>query len=311
MAMIRSAMRILRSTSNDVHANLALEERLLDTCGDEATLLFTVNAPSVVVGKNQVPWRELNLPELRRRGIPVARRLSGGGAVYHDRGNLNYTLVLARDRYRSDDVFGGVIAGLAACGARAQIAQRTNLFVGDRKVSGSAFAFRRHAALHHGTLLVDADLSALGRLLEPSLPEVDSHAVKSRPAQTANLSALTPGLTMDGLTKALAASLAGVVHESTRDPEEVDPAAVVSQDGLARYRSWEWIFGQTPRFSVRIPGALEVVVDVADGVMTRATVQGCAVPGAVGLRFERSTLIELLVREGLASTDLPTSWPDF
>jgi lipoate-protein ligase A len=137
-------------------------------------------------------------------GIPIARRISGGGAVWHDAGNLNFCLITFRGEYRQIDVFGQTIDALRDLGICACL-QNTNSLVADgRKISGTAFCFRGAGVLHHGTLLIHSDLDSLRCALHPALPELETRAVPSRPAEVANTSEFAPTITHEDAIRALA-----------------------------------------------------------------------------------------------------------
>ena len=245
-------MRVFRSSSRDVHENLAWEEHLLDHEAGvgEPVLAFTINDASVVLGRNQNAWHEVRHAVVRRAGLRVARRLSGGGTVYHDAGNLNYSLMLSRAAYQRDHVFELVLRGLAACGVSATRSGTHSLVTGGRKFSGSAFCFRRDRALHHGTLLIQADLAALQACLSPSLPGVKTSAVASVPAPVVNLAEVVPGLQADRLQAALVDAIA----EGLDSPARPGSLETDVQTATVRHRSWDWVYGQSPAFSVPLDG---------------------------------------------------------
>lgn len=247
-----------------------------DTCAP--LLLLCTNRPCVVIGKNQVPWRECATALLRSSNLPLARRISGGGTVYHDRGNLNYSFLLPRDTYRQEDVFEIVLSALASLGIKASVGEHNGLFADGRKFSGTAFCYRRQHVIHHGTLLVDTNLDRLRAVCTPALPAIATKAIASRPASVVNLRELAPTLTVDQLGRTLA-SAAGVALIETPDLAEFAARA-------AELRLPDWTFGLTPRFEVEF-GGLTLAVD-------RGAVIGVSDPGAadlVGCPFDRDELL--------------------
>lgn len=247
-------MRVMQPAGRDVRMNLAIEEWVLDRAEARGpTLFLCVNDPCVVIGKNQNPWREIDLCAAEEEGVRLARRVSGGGAVAHDAGNLNYSFVVPRDRYDTAAQFGIVVRALGALGIRAELADRTSLRVDGSKVSGNAFCLRGRVALHHGTLLIDSDLDRMRRVLAVRPADVETHAVPSVPAPVANLCAFRPGLSMDDLKRTLIESAAevyggGIVHESDSEADRQFLDA-----SIRRHASWDWIFGHTPSFTLRRP----------------------------------------------------------
>lgn len=231
------------STSDDPYHNLALEDRLLSSFDHlGAGVLIYVNRLSVILGKNQVPWRECDMEALAQEGIPLARRISGGGTVVHDPGNLNLSLFLDRNTYRAAEVYDLFVAALRELGVEASVEQGNSLFAGGRKFSGQAFCYRKHAVLHHATFLVASDLARIRALLRPSLPDLETRAIASRPSPVVNLSELSPGLTVEGLRDLLLDAVAarfGALSSLKAPPPDRDAFA-----------SESWVIGHTPAFSV-------------------------------------------------------------
>jgi lipoate-protein ligase A len=197
-------MLIVKTETMDVYRNLAVEEWLLDHAGDRGPILFLcVNSPSVVIGKNQNPWRECRLSLMEDEGVPLARRISGGGAVYHDAGNLNIGIIVPRTEYVEQKQYDLIFQTLDKLGIKASKIRKNSLVVDELKFSGQAFCFRGQHVLHHGTLLVTSDLKRLGRYLGPEVEGIETKAVASVPAKVANLSSFAPDLSVETLSAAL------------------------------------------------------------------------------------------------------------
>lgn len=277
-------MRALFSTSSDVYENLAAEELFLDDFERSGPLLFFyVDSAAIVVGKNQNPWRECATGWARRRGVPIARRLSGGGTVWHDPGNLNFSLILSRADYRQDEVFARVLQALASLMPLQLERAGNSLMVAGRKFSGAAFCFRGPAVLHHATLLIDAKLELLRRAMEPALPMIETRAVPSRPAPTVNLREFVPSLGVSEAARALASVLApDCVLESWSPPPDDRYRNLV-----LRHRDPAWIFGYTPAFTVPLPDGYRV--EVENGLLARLCRPDGAVTSLDGLPFEQKT----------------------
>jgi len=257
--------RIIIGNRWDPHWNLAFEEHLVSAAEEEEAILFLwQNRDTVVIGCNQNPWRECDLSAMNRDGVRLARRMTGGGAVFHDEGNLNFSFIVPKERF---DVVrqGSVIAGaLSEVGIQVLQTGRNDLTVDGRKFSGNAFLHKRRTSLHHGTILIGADMSRLGGYLQVDPAKLAGKGVASVRARVVNLAELVPGLQVEQV-KAL-------VRESfSREyglPDEVEQAdfdalpETVSQ--LAeRNASWEWLYGRTAEFTmsvrVRFPwGGLEI-----------------------------------------------------
>ena len=200
---------LYRSTSSDVYLNLAREEYLLERLPETSHgLLLYVNSPSVVFGKHQNPWRECSVVALRDRGIPLARRISGGGTVYHDLGNLNFSFLLPKEGFDRRRNLETVVRALTSLGIEARISSRHDLTVDGGKISGNAFCFRRGRALHHGTLLIHSELGQLKGALKGSAG-IETFAVESNPSPVVNLRRLQPALTVEGVGNEIMAEVAG------------------------------------------------------------------------------------------------------
>lgn len=272
-------MRVVHSSSRHAWENLAAEDLLLDDPGGAGpVLMISRNERAVVIGKNQNPWRECAVSRLAPLGVTLARRVSGGGTVYHDSGNLNFSLILPRDAYRRDEALAVFIRGLASIGIAAELAGGTSLAVQGRKISGNAFCYRRDKVLHHGTLLWRADLVALHAFLRPELPDVDTRAVASVPMPVVNAAELTDAGERDAVA-AIVASCAeawGPVVEADESPF----AAPGFAERVARMGSWDWLYGTTPDFRCQREGA---TVLVHRGVVSE--VGGSTTHHRVGQRF--------------------------
>jgi len=237
----------------ELYRNLAREDALLDY-GDPSPRLCYWRAPhAVVMGKNQNPWKECNVPFLREQQILLARRVSGGGTVYHDPGNLNLCWAMDRSAYKADAPSRFLIQVLARLGFAAEEGPGGSVWVEGKKVSGSAFAYRRDRVLHHSTLLVHADLRRLRAVLSPTRMSLTTHAVSSVPAPVGNLTDWNARCTLEDVVEAM-------VAEAGASQLEAGPLDLEAEAG--RMNSWAWIWGQTPTF--RIPG---VVVEGTSGQM--------------------------------------------
>ncbi|TVQ28101.1 MAG: lipoate--protein ligase [Spirochaetaceae bacterium] len=270
-------MRVHRIRTTNPYTNLAIESMLLDGVV-EPTLLIWRNDPCVVIGRHQNPWVECDLDRMHADGIPLSRRISGGGAVYHDAGNTNFSFIAPSDRYDQERHFGVVIAALAALGVEAIKTERNDLRVGDRKISGNAFRHTRGRSLHHGTLLVDADLDRLvAYLAAPASGSIATKATPSVRSVVTNLADHAPGLTHDRLADALESAFiseyGGAGEPSPRSSGAASLGTLASPAAAAdvadELASWEWVYGHTPRFQVTVPvaGVGSVVLTVVHGVV--------------------------------------------
>ncbi len=254
-------MLIVESHNLDVYWNLAMEEYLMDEARDRGPILFLWRGgEAVVMGKNQNPWMECRLDLMEKEGVPLARRVSGGGTVYHDEGNLNYCVITGREEYQEQRAYELVFNALERFGIRAEKTGKSNLSVDGLKFSGNAFAFRKGRAMHHGTLLLNADLVKLNRYLGSMFDGIDTRAIRSCPADVTNLN-----LDGEDVSRSLKAAFAKLYKGSVAFEwrgEEV-PESLFAPI-LERQRSEKWTYSSTPRFSLQLG---EERVDVEKGVV--------------------------------------------
>ena len=278
-------MKLLHAEHTDLHRHLAMEEILLDRVESWGTALyFWRSTRAVVIGKNQNPWRECRVAALLAEGGSLGRRISGGGAVYHDEGNLNYALFLRRDQFRAAVPYEIVLQALRRLGIAAERLGRTSMGVVGKKISGNAFCLRRNAAMHHGTLLVAADLEQMGRFLTPERQGFSTYAIPSEPAAVTNLSDCVPGLDMESVRDAIEQACRRGFLEPLERMHESELAGEASQDLEARHRSWDWQFGHTPAFDFR--GEAGASIRVERGMVTHVDGAGDTSRWRIGARFD-------------------------
>jgi lipoate-protein ligase A len=213
-------------------------------------------------------------------GVYLARRQSGGGAVFHDTGNTNFTFLSSSDAYSQDENFEIIINALARFGITATRSGRNDILVNDRKISGSAFKHTRERSFHHGTLLIDADLGRLQDYLNPSTKKLVSKGIKSVRSRVANLTEFSAELDHQMVTEAVMESF--FAHYGSRcEPEVLDAESLRDIESLRAYydqmADWEWRFGKTPEFSHRLEeqfswGGIDLHLNVEHGVIRACTV---------------------------------------
>ena len=238
-------MEFLIDTSHDPAYNLALEELLASEYEREFLMLWR-NGRSVIVGRNQNTLAEIDADAVRELGVAVVRRTTGGGAVYHDLGNFNYTIARF-GRFTRQESFAEsasvVVAALKRMGIPAEFSGRNDILVAGRKVSGSARRVFRDRTLFHGTMLFDVDLSVLGRVLNPDTEKIRSKGVKSVRSRVMNLRELFPAWSVEEFRERFVAALLAEV--GVEAPSPVPPGFAERAERLAdeRYRTHEWNFG--------------------------------------------------------------------
>ena len=258
---------LLISDSTDPSLNLALEELLI---GEGVHCIYLwCNEPTVVIGRNQNPYRECNLSRLEEDHVHLERRRSGGGAVYHDLGNLNFTIISDKTRDAVERNFAFVSRVLKSFGINAEVSGRNDLEVDGLKVSGSAFFEDGNVFCHHGTLLVDVDMSRLSEYLVPSKLKLESKGIDSVRARVANLSGFREGLTVDDVIEAFRKEASSAVRHLSG--EEIESLEGISEI-IGRYRSWQWTYGESPEYNVKFEhrfdwGLVEILLFVENGTV--------------------------------------------
>ena len=263
--------------------NLALEE-VMTAQADAPFAMLRRNRPAVIIGRNQNACREFDSAYAREHGIAIVRRMTGGGAVYHDLGNLNYSIfdfeTDANRRYIDFAPFAEpVLTALRALGVNAEFSGRNDILVNGRKVSGSAKFVHAGRILFHGTLLFDVDFEAMATVLTPPQAKIEAKGVASVRARVANLNEFLPGLTRDTFRQALERQL--LRQFNLKEPLPITDNWMREADRIAdeRYRSWDWNFGESPDFTFertrRFPcGTVTVHLDVHAGIIRRAAFRG-------------------------------------
>lgn len=267
--MIHS-IALYESNSFDPHYNLAVEQVLLESVKDQCILYLWQNEHTVVIGRNQNPWKECRTTLLSQEGGYLARRLSGGGAVFHDLGNLNFTFLMPQEDYDVERQLSVIQKAVCSLGIPAEKSGRNDILAQGRKFSGNAFYKNGKQAYHHGTLLVDGNLEQLNRYLSPSKAKLQAKGVDSVRSRVINLKELNPDITIPSLKNALTEAFVQVYGLPL---EKLSEAALHTEaiDALTlRNRSWQWNYGQKMPFTwereERFPwGCVQIHLQVEGG----------------------------------------------
>ena len=247
--MVR-VLSFLRGEGSNPFPNLALEEALLGRVEPgECVLYLWQNQRTVVIGRNQNPWKECRVRLLEEDGGRLARRLSGGGAVFHDLDNLNFTFLLRREDYDVPRQTQVILRAMELLGLRPQATGRNDVTIQGRKFSGNAYYRGGEACYHHGTLLLAADREAMERYLSVGREKLRSKGVDSVKSRVAGLREFLPGLTLPELEGAI---LRAFGETYGGEPRPFDPARLDREELSAlteKYAAWEWRFGREIPFS--------------------------------------------------------------
>jgi len=263
--------------NNNPYYNIASEEYLLRQKEGNYIYIWQ-NEPSVIVGVNQNTLQEVNLAYVQDNGIKVVRRQTGGGAVYHDLGNICYTVVSKYDEgvdnYKK--FTAPVIEYLNSLGVKAEFSGRNDITVGDKKISGNAQTVYNGRVLHHGTLLFDTDLTVLSSALNPNKLKTQSKGIKSVRARVCNISEFTTGLTAREFFLSLGEHFKKECEVYQFSKEDEDKINELVQK---KYGTYEWNIGYSPKGKNRLDakfdfGILTITFDTENGVIKNAEAFG-------------------------------------
>lgn len=239
---------IYSAPTGDGWLNLARDGYFLENNkkGD-VILYFYVNKNAVIIGRNQNAWKECSIANMDADGVQLVRRHSGGGAVFHDNGNLNFSFITDEKHYDLNRQMRVILNAVSKLGLKAELSGRNDITVDGKKFSGNAFSLAKGNRSHHGTILVNADLTKLSNYLCVSKEKMRSKGIDSVRARVCNLCELSSGLTVEAMRRLVIESFI----------EEYGAASEYVFDGMAlaeveerreRLASWEWRFGKTPQF---------------------------------------------------------------
>ena len=271
-------IKLFQYDSVDPYLNLAIEQHLLETVEKGTCILYLwQNQNTVVIGRNQNAWKECRTSLLEEEGGRLARRLSGGGAVFHDRGNLNFTFLVNEEDYDVDRQLTVIQTACRALGLTAERSGRNDVLVDGRKFSGNAFYHSKGKAYHHGTLLVDTDGEKLARYLSPSKAKLQAKGVDSVRSRVVNLAELVPGLTCERMAEEMIAAFGWVYGLPVQglSADTLDWGYIESLRG--RNAGHDWLYG--PRLPLSFEceerfdwGGVQLQLQVESGVVVQAKV---------------------------------------
>ena len=292
----------------DPYKNLALENYLTETVEEgECILYLWRNRHTVVIGRNQNAWQECRTTELEKDGGYLARRLSGGGAVYHDLGNLNFTFCVRTGDYDLRRQQCVIVEACRLLGIPAEISGRNDVLTGGRKFSGNSFYSHEGHSFHNGTLLLSVDMANLGKYLNPSKAKLNSKGVASVRSRVVNLCDIKPELTLKEMENAMVSAFETVYGSKARAMTGADFDRERLAELHAQFASWDWNYGKMRPFSFscagRFPwGEMTLEFAVRDGLCEDVTVYTDAMetdfvaPLREGLRSCRFAVEDLCAR---------------
>ncbi|SHJ84360.1 lipoate--protein ligase [Hespellia stercorisuis] len=239
----------IESDQVDPYWNLAIEEQLLLNCREQECILYLwQNKQTVVIGRNQNAWKECLTHQLEADGGYLVRRLSGGGAVYHDLGNLNFTFLVRRENYNLEKQLQVILRAVQMLGICAEKSGRNDILVDGKKFSGNAFYETGDYCYHHGTLMVNVDVNELSKYLTVSKEKLKLKGVDSVRSRVVNLRELNPEITIESLKAALLKAFEEIygMQAETRSVEDLD--GIPLEKSVQKFVSWNWIYGRKMEF---------------------------------------------------------------
>ena len=273
-------LRIFYSEEYNPWYNLALEEYLLEQVEEDEIILYLwQNEHTVVIGRNQNAWKECRCSKLEDEDNGfLARRLSGGGAVYHDLGNLNFTFLMERNNYDLHQQLSVILKAVKELGIKAEFSGRNDITARGKKFSGNAFYFGTDRAYHHGTILYDTEIEPLLEYLAVSAEKIKSKGIESVRSRVVNLKNINNELTLELIKEKLEESFLdiygngnsvnGIIRVKPSEMEELEKR-------YKKYSSWDWRYGMTPDFDIYFEnrfdwGGVELGLNLKDGIINEA-----------------------------------------
>ena len=287
---IKNNLRVFISDTFDPCFNLATEDWIFrDMLSPEEIELTKIlflwrNNNTVVIGRFQNPWTECNTGKMEEDKITLARRQSGGGAVFHDLGNTNFTFLSSKSTFDKSINNKIITNAINSFGVEAYASGRNDLLVntteGEKKISGSAFKETKDRSFHHGTLLINADMNKLGQYLNPSKKKLESKGIVSVRARVTNLQEINPEITHESLSNRIIQEFFNF-YQSDCPIEVLDHQYLQSlpklQEHFQKMSDWEWRFGEAPMFNHKMAesfswGNIEVHLDVHKAIVEKAQI---------------------------------------
>lgn len=289
-------LRLFQSESFDPYYNLALEQHLMETVEEDCCILYLwQNSNTVVIGRNQNAWKECRTTLLEEEGGHLARRLSGGGAVFHDLGNLNFTFLLPASQYDVDRQLSVILEACRSLGIPAEKSGRNDVLADGKKFSGNAFYKHHGRAYHHGTLMVNVDKDKLGRYLSPSKAKLQAKGVDSVRSRVVNLCEFVPELTIDVMKRHMARAFETVYSLNAREIAAEELPGDVIAALREKNAGWQWLYGAKLPFTFqceeRFPwGGLQLQLQVEEGVIRAAKAYSDAMDWGISQHVEEALI---------------------
>ncbi|GAB6710016.1 lipoate--protein ligase [Streptococcus uberis] len=277
-------MKYIVNKSNNPAYNIALEAYAFrELLSEDEIFILWINEPAIIIGKHQNTIQEINKEYIDAHGIHVARRLSGGGTVYHDLNNLNYTIISNKSEEGAFDfkTFSQpVIETLADLGVKAEFTGRNDLEIKGKKFCGNAQAYYKGRMMHHGCLLFDVDMTVLGDALKVSKDKIESKGIKSVRARVTNIiDELPEKITVNEFSDKILAKMKETYPDMTEYVLSEDELAKIQKSADEQFGNWDWVYGKAPEYTiernVRYPaGKINTFANVEKSIIKNIKIYG-------------------------------------
>lgn len=246
--------KVYKSKSNNPYFNIALEQYLLFNQDADVSLYLWQNECSVIIGRNQNIYQECNVEFLKNNGVNPVRRFSGGGAVYHDMGNLNFTFLTTEGKHTEREFIGVIKNAMVNLGINCELSGRNDILVDEKKFSGQAYLVEDGYYLYHGTIMVDVDFKRLTQALTPSKLKLSSKGIKSVKSRVINLKQAKDTIDINSVSKSIEKEFKKMFGDASEtivfDESNINPPL------FSKLESKEWIYSDSPEFEITIENKL-------------------------------------------------------
>ncbi len=244
--------KIYKSDITDPCINLALEEYFMNTVDEnEYIIFFWQSENAVVIGRNQNPYQECNISKLEQENVKLVRRLSGGGAVYHDLGNLNFSFIARSSKFDINDNFNIIISALKTLNIDSEFNGRNDLICGSRKFSGNAFINDDDKHLHHGTLLIDADITKISNYLTVSHAKLENKGFDSVKSRVLNLREVNSEISVNSIIEAITNYVSDLSNTYQQVIKIDELSSKDIEQYIKKYINHKWNYGDCPSFETK------------------------------------------------------------
>lgn len=321
-------MLFIERSGTDPFFNLAAEEYIFRNYKEDDVIMLWRNMPSVIIGKHQIPYREINFRYIKENNVPVIRRISGGGTVYHDPGNINFTFIRSLSsayKVDYDEFLQPVITILNRLQIPCERSGKSDLTVHQRKISGNSQHLFRNRVLHHGTLLYSTDLENLNNALANNTTRYTDKSIRSNPVPVTNISKfLVDPPPVETFQERLTEEIISSFSPILRAPLSVSDEKAIYALSAQKYQTWEWNFGYSPSYQVNVEfpdngKQIKAVIPVRNGIVQKihtfdpaqATRWSELFRQMEGLRHEEQSILQYLDTHPELAANLEMTHQDF